>query len=146
MDRSLTYLSHSPEETLEFARKFGRELPEGAVLCFFGGLGAGKTTFIKGLAAGVAEYPEEHVSSPTFVILNIYEGKRVVYHFDLYRLQNEEQFLSLGFDQFLGQQGVACIEWAEKIQGLIPPEAYKITFTTLSEQDRSIEIRSWKDG
>ncbi len=142
MDRSITYTSHSTEETFEFARRFGETLPNGAVVYFFGDLAAGKTTFIKGLVRGAADYAEDQVSSPTFVMLNIYEGKRTVYHFDLYRLSGEEQFLSLGFDQFLSSQGIACIEWAEKIESLIAKNAYRVTLTPLAENTRMIEVRS----
>lgn len=146
MDRSITFLSHSPEETFEFANKWGSALPDGSVLCFFGGLGAGKTTFIKGLIHGATGLPEDQVSSPTFVILNIYEGDRTVYHFDLYRIKNEEQFLGLGFEQYLGGVGIACIEWAENIQHLIPKDAIKISCEAISETKRRFVIEDGSDG
>jgi tRNA threonylcarbamoyladenosine biosynthesis protein TsaE len=139
-------ISHSPEETFEYAREFGKKLPQGAILCFFGDLAAGKTTFIKGVVLGAADYPAEWVSSPTFVFLNIYEGRRVIYHFDLYRLSGEEQFLSMGFDQFLHTSGIACIEWSEKIASIIPPNAYRITLSPLSETERLIAIEGGIDG
>lgn len=146
MDRSIALISHSPEETFEFARKWGETLPEGAVLCFFGDLAAGKTTFIKGVVLGASDYPAEWVSSPTFVYLNIYEGRRVIYHFDLYRLTGEEQFLSMGFDQYLHSSGITCLEWSEKIASIIPANAYRITLTPLSETERKIEIAGGLDG
>jgi tRNA threonylcarbamoyladenosine biosynthesis protein TsaE len=146
VDRSIELISHSPEETFEIAKKFGENLPEGAVLCFFGDLAAGKTTFIKGVVLGAADYPAEWVSSPTFVFLNIYEGRRTIYHFDLYRLSGEEQFLSMGFDQFLHSSGITCIEWSEKIASMIPKDAFRITLSPLSETERAIEIAGGVDG
>lgn len=146
MDRSIELISHSPEETFEIAKAFAEKLTSGAVLCFFGDLAAGKTTFIKGVAVGAADYPAEWVSSPTFVFLNIYEGRRVIYHFDLYRLSGEEQFLSMGFDQFLQTPAISCIEWSEKISSLIPLDAYRITLTPLSETIRKIEIVGGLNG
>lgn len=139
---SIEFLSHSREETIEFAEKFGKTIPSGAVLCFFGDLAAGKTTFIKGLSKGFGEVPEEEVCSPTFVILNIYEGKKTIYHFDLYRLTGPEAFLSLGFDQYLGDEGISCIEWSEKISAILPQNVYKVTLSTVGEGLRLISIRS----
>lgn len=141
MDRSIDLISRSPEETFEIAKHFGAQLPDGAILCFFGDLGAGKTTFIKGVASGAADYPEDQVSSPTFVYMNIYEGRRVIYHFDLYRLDSPEQFIGMGFDQFLHSSAITCIEWSEKISQLIPDSAYRITLSQVSENERRIEVR-----
>ncbi len=146
MVRSIEFISHSREETIAFAEQFGKTVPEGAVLCFFGDLAAGKTTFIKGLSHGFGAVAEDEVSSPTFVILNIYEGKKIIHHFDLYRLEGPEAFLSMGFDQYLGGEGIACIEWSEKISSILPKNAYTVTLTTLGEDRRKINIRSPQDG
>jgi tRNA threonylcarbamoyladenosine biosynthesis protein TsaE len=143
---SIEFLSHSREETIQFAERFGKTLPEGAILCFFGDLAAGKTTFIKGLCRGFGDVPEDDVSSPTFVILNIYEGKKIIHHFDLYRLSGPEAFLSMGFDQYLGNEGIACIEWSEKIASILPKDVFQVTLDTLGEDLRRISIRSPANG
>lgn len=94
---------------------------------------------MKGLAAA-AGIPPEQVSSPTFVYLNIYEGTLPIYHFDLYRLKDVEQFLSLGFEDYFTLPGLKCFEWSERIAPIIPRDAVRVTFTALQEMTRSIEI------
>lgn len=140
MDRVI--ISHSSEETRQIGCQLGRSLPENSVL-FFGDLGAGKTTLIQGLIAGAVGCPHEDVVSPTFVYLNIYDGSREkrVYHFDLYRLKNAEEFLGMGFDDYFQAGGVCCVEWAERIEELLPPNCLRIKMTHRSEQERLIEIR-----
>lgn len=130
----------SEAETFEFSFRFGQRLKKGAIICFLGDLGAGKTTFIKGLAAGVSGYPSEHVNSPTFVYLNIYEGDPVIYHFDLYRLRDIDEFLSMGFDEYMFMGGICCIEWSEKITALIPEEALFVKIEHVDQKARSIEV------
>jgi tRNA threonylcarbamoyladenosine biosynthesis protein TsaE len=114
-------------------------LPDDATLCFFGDLAAGKTTFIKGLAA-YYEIPPEKVTSPTFVYLNIYKGKNSVYHFDLWRLKDSDEFLSLGFDEFLEAPGLKCLEWSERIQPLLPAHVIKVTLAHGDDDERLIKV------
>jgi len=135
-------VSRSESETYELSFEFGQQLNKGAVVCLFGGLGAGKTTFIKGLAAGAAGYPSENVSSPTFVYLNVYEGEKNIYHFDLYRLRDSDEFLSAGFDEYLDHGGICCIEWSEKIADLIPDNAISVHFSHVDENSREILIQN----
>lgn len=130
----------SLEETHRLSLAFGKELEEGAVVCFFGGLGVGKTTFIKGIVEAIGGYPPEYVSSPTFSYLNIYAGSKTVYHFDLYRLRNSDEFLSMGFDEYLFAGGVCCIEWSEKIASLLPPEAILVEIRHLGEESREVSF------
>lgn len=135
-------ISESPEQTEQFGREFGKTLSSGNVVCFFGDLAAGKTTFIKGLVNGSAQLDPDQVNSPTFVYLNIYEGACLVYHFDLYRLDGEKTFLSMGFDEYLESPGVCCIEWSEKIQNLLPPHFIRVKMGHLGERKREISIIS----
>lgn len=130
----------TPEETMAFAKDYGQSLRPNTLLCFRGDLAAGKTTFVKGLVEGLAGISADEVSSPTFSYLNIYEGKVPVYHFDLYRLRDVEEFLSMGFDEYFTAGGVCCIEWTERIASLIPEEAMVITLKHLPEGGRSIHI------
>lgn len=135
-----TTFSHSAAETHELGKTFGAQLLPNSVVCFFGDLGAGKTTFIKGLAAGVLGTDGEEVNSPTFTYLNIYNGIKKLYHFDLYRLHDADEFLSMGFDEVFDAGGITCLEWAEKIESLIPDEAICVEMSHLGGDQRKIVI------
>jgi tRNA threonylcarbamoyladenosine biosynthesis protein TsaE len=136
----IQYLSRSEEETRSFGLAFGKQLESNHIVCFFGDLGAGKTTFIKGLVEGAGVFPKENVNSPTFVYLNIYKGLKTVYHFDLYRLQNADEFLSMGFDEFFSANGICCIEWSERITPILPSSCIHVTMTHRGEFTRSIKL------
>lgn len=138
------FVTHSPAETMRFGKDWGRTLPKNAIVCFFGDLAAGKTTLIKGIASGVSGCSEELVNSPTFVYLNIYNGQREVYHFDLYRLQNPEEFISMGFDEYFYTDGVVCIEWPERIAPFLPVPRLEVHLTHMGEGARKIEIKEVK--
>jgi len=134
-------LTNSAAETEELGREFGAQLSRGSVVALFGELGAGKTTFIKGLVQGGAGGSADQVQSPTFSYLNIYEGtKGTLYHFDLYRLRDEEAFLSMGFDEYFYSEGICCIEWSEKIEALLPDEALRVEIAHLGPEKRRISI------
>lgn len=130
----------SEAETRAFAAEWGRQLKKNSIVCFFGDLGAGKTTFIKGLVEGAAEVSSDLVNSPTFVYLNIYKGKITIYHFDLYRLRDTDEFLSMGFEEYLFTDGLCCIEWSEKIEPLLPPHVIRVTINHQGENKRHIRI------
>lgn len=137
----LTITTHSYEETFEWAKEFGQKLLPNDVVCFFGGLGAGKTSFIKGLAKGASNVNEEEVQSPTFALLNIYLEKPPIYHFDLYRLNSGDEFFSLGFDEYFSSNGICCIEWAERIKEHIPEGSFLIYLEANSENERKIIVQ-----
>ena len=133
-------ICHSEEETIAFGESFGSSLSKNSIVCFFGDLGAGKTTFIKGLVKGYSGYPIEHVNSPTFVYLNIYTGTKTVYHFDLYRLRDSDEFLSMGFDEMFYADGICLIEWSEKIENILPEKRLNITIEHMGENSRKIRL------
>lgn len=133
-------ICHSEEETIALGESFGSSLPKGTIVCFFGDLGAGKTTFIKGLVKGYSGYSSEHVNSPTFVYLNIYTGTETVYHFDLYRLRDSDEFLSMGFDEMFHADGICLIEWSEKIENILPEKRLNITIEHMGENSRKIRL------
>lgn len=137
MDRIIT---SETAETRQLGKTLGQKLAPNTVVCFLGDLGAGKTTFIQGLVAGATGCPPEDVSSPTFVYLNIYEGAKTVYHFDLYRLKDPEEFVKMGFDEFFQAGGICCVEWSERIANLLPPDAVQVRISHVSEHEREIEI------
>ncbi len=132
-------ISHSSEETRRVGMEFGQQLKPNSVVCFYGDLGAGKTTFIKGMAAGVLGTSGEEINSPTFTYLNIYNSS--FYHFDLYRLRDADEFLSMGFDEMFDAGGICCIEWAEKITSLQIPNAIAVEISYLGENKRGITIK-----
>lgn len=134
------FVSYSPAETQALGVEFGRRLLPNSIVCFFGDLGAGKTTFIKGVVSGALALPEGDVNSPTFTYLNIYRGLTTLYHFDLYRLRDADAFLSMGFDEMFYAGGICCIEWSEKIEELLPVEAISVRMIHLSEGMRQIDI------
>lgn len=115
----------SPEEMGRLGERLGRLLKPGAVVCLSGQLGAGKTVFTQGLARGlgVAGY----VTSPTFTLLHEYQGRCPVYHLDVYRLDDPAEFAELGFQDYLGGDGVAVVEWPELIREYLPPEYLQVT-------------------
>jgi tRNA threonylcarbamoyladenosine biosynthesis protein TsaE len=137
------FVSRSAAETMECGRHLGEQLPQNAVVCFFGDLAAGKTTFIKGFASGAAQVNPEHVHSPTFTYLHIYPGSKTIYHFDLYRLRDLDEFLSMGFDEYFEAGGICCIEWSERIDGYLPQNYVRVHLEHGKEDERYITI-DWK--
>lgn len=120
--RSVTTL----EETKAFAKELADTLRPGDVVCFFGGLGAGKTTTIKHLIHFLGDVPEDEITSPTYTYCNSYDA---LHHFDLYRLSHEKQFYALGFDEYFSPDAICFIEWAERIEKCIPENAHRIKIT-----------------
>lgn len=135
------YLTHSAAETFEVGYQLGQELLVPTVVCLFGELAAGKTTFIKGLVQGAAQMEPTVVQSPTFTYLHIYEGQKIIYHFDLYRLYNIDEFLSMGFDDYFEADGICCIEWSERIASYLPSNSLYIFLAHVEDNQRLITIK-----
>lgn len=132
----------SPEETEAFGFFCGRHLGPRQVIALFGDLGAGKTTFVKGLIRGAIDIDPEHVTSPTFNYLNIYSNQLLsFYHFDLFRLSGPEAFMAAGLNEYL-EKGVCCFEWSEKIETILPTQSVRITLKHEGNDRRSIWISS----
>ncbi len=119
---SRTIKVKSERETLEWAKKVARALPPGAAVALSGDLGAGKTTFCRGLCAGLGVKDLDSVTSPTFTLLNEYPGKRPVSHFDFYRVDSMNSLPELGFGDALSSGATVLVEWAEKFPSAFPPE------------------------
>lgn len=133
-----TIISHSPEETFAYGELIAAALAPGAVLALRGDLGAGKTHFVKGVAAGLGADPHE-VTSPTFTLVHEYVGGRVpMFHFDLYRLESADEVLRIGLDDYLAESGVVIIEWADKFPELLPANARWLHFRVLEGDEREI--------
>ena len=132
-----TFISHSVEETIAFARDWAKSLQPNNVVALRGELGAGKTHFVKGLVAGCGS--AEPVTSPTFAILHEYGGGRLpVFHFDFYRLGHRSEVEGIGFEEYLQDDGVAVIEWADRFPELLPERTRWLDFAIGSERERII--------
>lgn len=131
-------ISRSPAETFAHGKTVADELTAGTVLALRGDLGAGKTHFVKGVAAGLGASPDE-VTSPTFTLVHEYIGGRLpVFHFDLYRLDDPDEVLRIGLDDYLSEEGIVVIEWADKFPQLLPDETRWLHFRVLEGDEREI--------
>lgn len=131
--------SSSPERTAAFARRFARGLPPGTVLALVGPLGAGKTAFVKGLAAGLGLPPREAVS-PTFALVHEHPGPVPLFHADLYRLAGPDEAAELGLEDYAERGGILAVEWAERAAGLLPADAVTVRFEVTGPRERLITV------
>lgn len=132
-------LSSSPEQTAAFARRLAARLPPGAVLALIGPLGAGKTAFVKGLAAGLGLRPRETLS-PTFTLIHEHPGPVPLFHADLYRVSGPEAAAELGLEEYAERGGVLAVEWAERAAGLLPRGTITVRFEILGPRRRRISV------
>lgn len=135
---NLTIISKSPEETKKLGREVGKLAKPGDLLAFYGELGAGKTCFIQGISQGLEV--KDYVTSPSFTIVNEYQGKIPIYHFDLFRLDHAEDILELGYEEYFYGEGLTVIEWAEKIEHFLPQEHLKIDIKFKDYSQRKISF------
>lgn len=127
-------------ETIRIGKSIGRRLLPGDVVALVGELGAGKTQFIKGLAAGAGIRNPAYISSPSFTLINEYPGKMTFYHVDLFRLGEEKEAEELGLEDYFQNKGITAIEWADKIPSLLPKELLLIRIAYTGRNRRSLEI------
>ncbi len=137
--------SHSENDTLTVASEFAKSLHGGDVVAFRGGMGMGKTVFVRGCVAALGN--DADVSSPTFAIVNDYGGDRLrLYHFDMYRVETWDSLYSTGFFEYMNEDSVLFIEWSENIEAVLPENTIFVDFSRgEAEQDRVITI-SGGDG
>ena len=141
MNNSKRMVSHSPEETWDVARTLLPTLHPGSVLALHGDLGAGKTCFVQGLARALGV--ERAVNSPTFTLINEYPGPLPLYHIDLYRIAGAAEALALGLDDYLHNNGITAIEWAERAAVVLPRHTIHILFETGDDpEERIITLNS----
>ncbi len=134
----MTYISHSPEETISFAKKIGALIKGGDVIAYRGGMGAGKTTFTRGLCVGMG-LPDE-VTSPTFALVNEYRGDIMLYHFDMYRIMGADDLETTGFYDYMGKDSVLAVEWSENISDCLPEGTIYITLERVDDNTRKIMV------
>ncbi|MEW6685116.1 MAG: tRNA (adenosine(37)-N6)-threonylcarbamoyltransferase complex ATPase subunit type 1 TsaE [Candidatus Edwardsbacteria bacterium] len=131
-------ITSSPEQTVELGKRLGGTLKPGDFVALIGELGSGKTTFIQGLGKGLGV--SSVMTSPTFIIISEYKGDLPVYHFDLYRLKDLEELFNLGYEEYFYGDGVAIIEWAEKVESLLPEKRLEVRLKYLSDREREITL------
>ena len=131
-------ISHSVEETEQLGERLARQLRPGDVVALIGEIGAGKTTFVRGLAQGLG-VPASSVASPSFVLIRQYTtGRMPLYHADLFRLDHLPQAANVGLEECYEAGGVTLIEWANKLPGVLPPEFLEIRFEVLDPESRRL--------
>ncbi len=133
-------VSDSPEGTECFASRLAQYLQPGDFLALHGELGAGKTRFAAGIAKGLGVDPSLPVTSPTYTLLNIYQGRVPFYHFDLYRLSGDDDVVDLGFREYFHGNGVCLVEWPERLTEELPSERLNVVLSYVDEQKRRIEL------
>ncbi len=132
------YKTNSPLQSIELGKKVGSLLKGGEVIAYTGDLGAGKTTFTRGLAMGMGL--SDDVTSPTFTLVNEYTGKINLYHFDMYRIMNSTEIEVTGFYEYMTKNNVLAVEWSENISDALPLDTIYINIQRISDEERNIEI------
>lgn len=133
----MEFITHSPEETRALGGRLANALQGGEVIAFTGDLGAGKTAFVSGLAAALGV--DERVTSPTFTIVNEYEGGRLpLFHFDMYRLGSADELFHIGWEDYLARGGVCAVEWSENVDEAIEDDAIRISITRGDDENSRV--------
>ena len=129
----MQFLSHSTQETEAIGEELAQKLRGGDVLAFTGSLGMGKTAFTRGLARGLG--CRGRVTSPTFTIVNEYEGRTPLFHFDMYRLGSSDELFDIGWEDYLSRGGVCAVEWSEQVADALPEDAVTVTLARHPDHD-----------
>ena len=136
----MTIVTNSVEETENAGAALAAKLSDGTVVALYGGLGVGKTAFVRGLARGLGI--EDGVSSPTFTIVNEYaDAGRELFHFDMYRLQGADELFDIGWEDYLARGGVCAVEWSENVEDAFDGDEVIVSIEPLSDTERKINIR-----
>ncbi len=139
----MVYITNSERETEALGAAFAAKIPDGSVVALYGGLGSGKTAFVRGMARGMGI--DAFVSSPTFTIVNEYTGGRSLFHFDMYRLKSADELYDIGWEDYLSRGGVCAVEWSENVRGAFEGDEYTVSFRKLSETGREITVEGGAD-
>jgi tRNA threonylcarbamoyladenosine biosynthesis protein TsaE len=142
MNAPMEILSTSVDRTLEIGRTLATALAAGDVVGLVGGLGAGKTHLVKGIAAGLGVVDERRVNSPTFVLINEYDGRLHVFHVDAYRLTSIRELEALGFEEMCSAGGVVLMEWADRVAEAMGPAALWIELEVTGDTQRRLTLRT----
>ena len=129
----MQFVSHNTQETEQFGEEVAKSLRGGDVLAFTGSLGMGKTAFTRGLARGLG--CRGRVTSPTFTIVNEYDGKTPLFHFDMYRLGSSVELFDIGWDDYLARGGVCAVEWSERVSDALPDDTIYVDIARGEEDE-----------
>lgn len=135
-------VTHSAEETIEFGRQLAKHIKPPCLILLEGELGSGKTTLVKGMAAGLGVAREEEVTSPSFTLVHEYGRDRKVYHVDLYRIEGARDFASLGLDDLFEEEATVIVEWGERISDNAPELQWRIRLEYVTSDERRITVES----
>lgn len=133
------HITNTPQETEALGAKLSSRLKAGDVVALYGGLGMGKTAFVRGMAAGLG-LDSTQVSSPTFALVNDYGGSPPLIHFDMYRISGWEDLYSTGFFDYMDAGAILAVEWSENIENALPEHSIRVSFSRLSDNQREIDI------
>ncbi len=133
----MDYETQNEKETFEIGYQLAKESKPGDIYCLLGDLGVGKTVFSKGFATGLGI--TEPITSPTFTIVQVYEGEKSLYHFDMYRIEDEDELEMIGYEDYFYGKGVCLVEWANNVESVIPKEAKWITIE--KDLDKGFDYR-----
>lgn len=136
----MSFFTESEKETEELGRKLSSFVRPNMVLALYGGLGAGKTALVRGLASGMGI--KARVSSPTFTIVNEYPGKMPLFHFDMYRLHDSDELFGIGWEDYLSRGGVLAVEWSENVEDAFDSDTVRIKIVPRGERAREITIEN----
>jgi tRNA threonylcarbamoyladenosine biosynthesis protein TsaE len=143
--QSITFTARDEHDTDRLGAALASALPPGTVIGLIGTLGAGKTRLVQAVAAALG-VPRGNVTSPTFVLVNEYAGGRLpIYHFDTYRLKDDDEFLNLGPDEYFDSAGLTFVEWADRVENLLPAERIEIEIEVTGETTRQMVVRGTTD-
>jgi tRNA threonylcarbamoyladenosine biosynthesis protein TsaE len=139
--RHLRLQTHSDKETIGLGQKIGALLSPGDIVALIGPLGSGKTWLTKGIALGLGVDPAMVITSPSFSLVNEYKAAHALYHMDLYRLERISDILATGLEEYLFNDGVAVVEWADRLPEILPEWSITMSFEILDDQTRDITIK-----
>ncbi len=131
-------ITRSEEETCRAGADLAKHLHPGDVVALYGDLGAGKTAFVRGMAAGMGI--RARVSSPTFTIVNEYSGKTPLFHFDMYRLASSQELFEIGWEDYLGRGGILAVEWSENVEDALPADTVRVRMEKSGDCERRLRI------
>ena len=134
----MEYTTHSESETEALGESLAQKLRAGDVVALYGDLGAGKTAFVRGMARGLNS--PMRVTSPTFTIVNEYEGSIPLFHFDMYRLGGPDELFGIGWDDYLARGGICVVEWSENVETAFDGSEYTVNIEKCSEDERRITV------
>ena len=141
-EKCVTYYTGSCRETVTLGRKLGTVLTSGDVIALVGELGSGKTCFTKGLALGLGVPAEIIITSPSFSLMNEYAGRCTLFHMDIYRLQSLSDFISAGLEEYIYQDGVVVMEWADRRPDILPDWRLRVELSIVDDLSRKISMSS----